>query len=455
MNNSKLTSKKTIEKKEITDIKSVHSSEMTSLRKKAEEIVVENKITPPPLKSENNHQPIIPAHADSRKVVYELEMHQVELEMQNNELREAKEQLQRSVEKYTELYDFSPSGYFTLSKEGNILDLKLYGSQLIGKERIHSINSRFGFFVEDDSKHEFNRFIESVFSTKDKATCEISLCQNNTKLPLKLYLTGIVAENREQCLIAAIDITRLKQVEEEIKIKNAELLKVNTEKDKLFSIIAHDLRSPFNGFMGLTELLAEGLSGMTLDEIQKIALLMKNSATNLNHLLGNLMEWSHMEQGLIPFVPKSYFLIPCLKESLVLVLEAAKAKNIVIDFNIPDNLVVYADKNMLESVFRNLVFNAIKFTPRGGLITVSAKSLPDNSIEFSVTDNGIGMDDNIIANLFSIDAKPGRKGTENELSTGLGLVICKDLVEKHGGQLFVESNVGKGSVFRFTLPDNR
>ena len=110
---------------------------------------------------------------------------------------------------------------------------------------------------------------------------------------------------------------------------------------------------------------------------------------------------------------------------------------------------------MLESVFRNLVFNAIKFTPRGGLITVSAKSLPDNSIEFSVTDNGIGMDDNIIANLFSIDAKPGRKGTENELSTGLGLVICKDLVEKHGGQLFVESNVGKGSVFRFTLPDNR
>ena len=107
---------------------------------------------------------------------------------------------------------------------------------------------------------------------------------------------------------------------------------------------------------------------------------------------------------------------------------------------------------MLESVFRNLVFNAVKFTLRGGRITVSAISLPDNNLEFSVKDTGIGMNDTIIDHLFSLDAKTGRKGTDGELSTGLGLIICKDLIGKHGGKLKVESEEGKGSTFSFTLP---
>ena len=202
----------------------------------------------------------------------------------------------------------------------------------------------------------------------------------------------------------------------------------------------------------MSELLAEGLFGMTLEEIQKIALMMRNSATNLNYLLGNLLEWSQLERGLISFTPKTYCLNPGLKESLVLVLEAAKLKNILIDFEIPENLAVYADKNMVDSVFRNLIFNAVKFTPQNGSITVSAKSLPDNNLEFSVKDTGIGMNDTIINHLFMLDAKTGRKWTNGELSTGLGLIICKDLIEKHGGKLNVESEEGKGSTFSFTLP---
>jgi len=237
-----------------------------------------------------------------------------------------------------------------------------------------------------------------------------------------------------------------------MKKKNKELQMVNAEKDKFYSIIAHDLRSPLNGFMGLTELLAEGLSGMTLDEIQKIAVLMRKSATNLNHLLGNLLEWSQLERGFIRFTPKSFVLIPGLQENLILVLEAAKAKNIDVDFEIPKNLLVYADKNMLDIVFHNLVFNAVKFTKGGGHITVSAKSLRDNSLEFTVKDTGIGMNHEIIDHLFSLDVQTGRKGTNGELSTGLGLIICKDLIEKHGGQLNVQSEEGKGSTFSFTLP---
>lgn len=455
MHTSNPTSEELSDETEVTDNNPVPSSGSSSLRHKAEEILEEKEPLPLSIKFRNIQRPINLADTDTTKLIYELEVHQIELEMQNEELQKAKVQSQKSAEKYTELYDFSPSGYFTLTRDGDILDLNLFGSQLLGKERAYLKNSRFGFFVADDSKPEFSRFIETLFTTKCKASCEITLDQKNSDLPVNLFLTGIVTENSEQCLISAIDITHRKQIEEEIKNKNTELKRVNADKDKFFSIIAHDLRGPFNGFLGLTELLAEGLSGMTSDEIRKIALMMKNSATNVNHLLGNLLEWSQMERGLIPFTPKAYFLIPGLKESLVLVLEAAKTKHIVIDFDIPENLIVYADKNMLDSVFRNLVFNAVKFTPRGGSITVSAKSLTDDTVEFSVKDTGIGMNDTLIDHLFSMDAKTGRKGTENELSTGLGLIICKDLIEKHSGKLTIKSKEGKGSTFCFTIPDKR
>jgi len=452
MHNSKLTSKEPQEEKEITDINSVQFPNRLSLRQKAEELLEKKETLPLSSKFRKTRKPVSISDTDTQKLIYELEVHQIELEMQNKEFLLAKEQSQRLAEKYAELYDFSPSGYFTLSREGNILDVNLFGSQLLGKERINLINSRFGFFVSDDSKSGFNHFIETLFTTKCKATCEITLNPKDSDLPINSFLTGIVTKNSDKCLIAAIEITFRKQIEEEIKKKNTELQRVNAEKDKFFSIIAHDLRSPLNGFMGLSELLAEGLFGMTLEEIRKIALMMRNSATNLNHLLGNLLEWSQLERGLILFTPKSYLLMPGLKESLILVSEAAKAKNIEMNLEIPENLVVYGDKNMLESVFRNLVFNAVKFTSRGGMITVSVKSLPDNNLEFSVKDTGIGMDDAIMDQLFSLDAKTGRKGTDGELSTGLGLIICRDLIEKHGGKLKVESEEEKGSTFSFTLP---
>ena len=449
---SKHISGKGFEEEEIAGNTPSRVSPKKPLREEAEQILEKKVPVPLSVRSKNTHEPIRIEDADIQKLIYELEVHQIELEMQNKELNEAKELLQKSVDKYTELYDFSPSGYFTISREGNIIDLNLFGSQLLGKERVNLKNARFGLFVADDSKPEYNHFIETLFTTKCKASCEITLCLKDKNLPIDIYLTGIVNSDGEQCLIAATDITLRKKVEGEMKKKNKELQMVNAEKDKFYSIIAHDLRSPLNGFMGLTELLAEGLSGMTLDEIQKIAVLMRKSATNLNHLLGNLLEWSQLERGFIRFTPKSFVLIPGLQENLILVLEAAKAKNIDVDFEIPKNLLVYADKNMLDIVFHNLVFNAVKFTKGGGHITVSAKSLRDNSLEFTVKDTGIGMNHEIIDHLFSLDVQTGRKGTNGELSTGLGLIICKDLIEKHGGQLNVQSEEGKGSTFSFTLP---
>jgi signal transduction histidine kinase len=240
----------------------------------------------------------------------------------------------------------------------------------------------------------------------------------------------------------------------EVKLKTqfAELQKVNSEKDKFFSIIAHDLRSPFNGFLGLTQLMAEQLPTMTMEDIHLIAVSMQNSATNLFRLLENLLEWSRMEQGMIPFKPEEIQLRESADKSIAIVLENAHAKDIEIKISIASGIVVYADSNILQTVIRNIVSNAVKFTPKGGKIKVNAFTNGENRVQVSITDSGIGMKPDMLANLFKLDVPTGRPGTEGEASTGLGLILCKEFVEKHGCKLWAESEVGKGSTFSFTVP---
>lgn len=390
--------------------------------------------------------------AETKRVIYELEVHQIELELQNLELQHAKEQNEALADKYTQLYDFSPAGYFTLSREGAIIDLNLYGSKLLGKDRIKLRNSLFGFFVTEDSRIEFNHFIDCVFQSGCKASCDVTLSPENGNSPVELSLTGIISEDRDKCLVAAIDISDRKRAEAEVIRKNIELQRVNAEKDRFFSIIAHDLRSPFNGFLGLTELMAESLSGMTFDEIHKMVMMMKNGANNLNQLLGNLLEWSRMERGMFVFAPKSCLLGPRIDQSLSSVRESAAKKRITIDCQIPEDTEVCADDNMIESLFRNLLSNAIKFTASDGQIRITSAPFSKKYIEFRISDTGIGMDKNLIDNLFRLDVNIGRKGTEGELSTGLGLIICKEIIDKHQGKIWVESEEQVGTVFHFTLP---
>jgi PAS domain S-box-containing protein len=259
-------------------------------------------------------------------------------------------------------------------------------------------------------------------------------------------------EGKPAALNFVTDITERVRAEQEIRLKNDELQKLNTEKDKFFSIIAHDLRSPFNGFLGLTQLMAEELPAMTLDQIQKIAVNMRNSAANLFQLLENLLEWSRMEQGLIPFNPKPIPLLPVINESLLMVMESAKNKGIDISCTVPEGLTVFADRNMFQTIVRNLASNAVKFTARGGKIALKAKPVADNFVEIAIHDTGIGMDREMLSKLFRIDEHTSRKGTEDEPSTGLGLLMCSDFIERHGGKIQVESETDKGSIFRFTVP---
>ncbi|MFZ4411732.1 MAG: hybrid sensor histidine kinase/response regulator [Bacteroidales bacterium] len=233
--------------------------------------------------------------------------------------------------------------------------------------------------------------------------------------------------------------------------QNLELKQLNAEKDKFFSIIAHDLRSPFTGFLGLTQILEEQLSDLSKEEILDFSTSMRISATKLFTLLENLLEWARIQQGLIPFTPETVQLLAVVNESIGMIKENASLKQIEIIYDIPDEITVFTDTNILQTILRNLVSNAVKFTSKNGSIIISVLPQNDGSMVISIKDTGIGMSQHIMDNLFRIDVNTSRKGTDGETSTGLGLIICKDFIEKHGGKLWVESEVGKGSSFNFTL----
>lgn len=250
------------------------------------------------------------------------------------------------------------------------------------------------------------------------------------------------------------DITERKRAEEEINHKNIELQKLNAEKDKFFSIIAHDLRSQFNGFLGLTQIMDEELPTLTMAEIQNIATGLRESANNLFLLLENLLEWAKIQQGLIPFEPKTIKFLSIINECMSTMLEISKNKGIELTYNFPDNISVFADRYILQTIIRNLVSNALKFTPRGGKVSLSAKNSANECVEISICDNGIGMSHKMVENLFQLEVQTNRKGTENEPSSGLGLMLCKEFIERHGGNLRIESEDGKGSIFYFTIPNS-
>jgi PAS domain S-box-containing protein len=249
----------------------------------------------------------------------------------------------------------------------------------------------------------------------------------------------------------AIAIER-KISEEEIKLKNELLLAINAEKDKFFSILAHDLRGPMSSFVAVTQILTEEIQSMSLAEIREITVAMKASASSIFSLLENLLEWSRLKRGVLEFEPERFIIKDKVEEAIEAVSATAHNKEVIIEIEVPVDLAVEADSHMFEAIVRNLVSNAVKFTPRGGKIYVSAIRNNENSVEIKVRDTGIGMTPELIGKLFRISEKTSRKGTEDEPSSGLGLLLCKEFLEKHNGKIWVESETGKGSTFSFMIP---
>ncbi len=252
------------------------------------------------------------------------------------------------------------------------------------------------------------------------------------------------------------DFTARRNAEQEIQKQNKQLKKLNATKDKFFSIIAHDLKSPFNSLVGYSDLLSENFDDFDSETQKKYIGFIKEGVINTHKLLENLLLWSQSQKGVIKFKPDLHNLHLVTKETLKYSEQPATAKSISITNEIPENVFVKADKDMLAIILRNLISNAIKFNPKGGEIVINASSFMNedkqNFIKISVKDTGVGISSEIQAKLFKIEGDISSSGTENESGTGLGLILCKEFIEKHGGKIWLKSKLKKGSTFIFTLP---
>lgn len=261
----------------------------------------------------------------------------------------------------------------------------------------------------------------------------------------------IVFADKQLLLLNFIDISDRRKAEAEILEKNATLSELNATKDRFFSIIAHDLRSPFSGILGFSELMLEQIQAKDYNGIEQYASNILKSSQRMMDLLTNLLEWARSQTDMIKFVPVEIDLVSFIKEIVSIFDETSAKKSVTILTEIPHGLQISADAHMIGTVLRNLISNAVKFSARGGKIMVSASETPSEVI-ISVKDNGIGIEKSRLTKLFNPETNRATPGTDHEMGTGLGLILCKEFVEKHGGKIWAESPEGEGAVFSFTLP---
>lgn len=326
--------------------------------------------------------------------------------------------------------------------------LSLYGftkSEIIGM-RINDFVVSDAEQIPDGNKEEEEKLkegiiYESLQKRKDNSTFYADINLSIVEINGRNYYHRIIS-----------DITQRKLAAEKLRQSKENLQESNLEKDKFFSIIAHDLREPLGSFMNVTKMMDESKSSMSEEEIDEFVKLMKESSANLYGLLENLLEWSTMKRGLIAVEPKLINLKECLSKNLEILKESAVRKNLNFSCSIPEELEVFADERMLNGIIRNLGTNAVKFTPKEGNIIVKAEQTENSKVLISISDSGIGIPEKMIDNLFNSSVNTKRTGTEGEPSSGLGLILCKEFTEKLGGELIIDSEVDKGSTFKIILP---
>lgn len=353
----------------------------------------------------------------------------------------------------------------------NISDVVLYETG--GEEEFitENIERMLGFSVENFLFN--NKFFSTLIHPNFKEIVENKindwyLSENNTHENLKLeypckckngnyiwienYMTKIKKTGKNDYLLGIIqNIDERKKNEERLTSISDELRELNLNKDKFFSIIAHDLRGPFNSLLGFSSVLQDDIEGLNKEELMEYAGYIHSSSKKLYNLVENLLQWSRIQTGRMEYQPIKIDLYEVVYKIFELVNSIAITKKINLSNELKNNLFVYADQNMLYSILQNLISNSLKFTNTGGSITIKANEFNEFT-EISVEDTGIGIKKYNVEKLFRIDVSFTSTGTAQEEGTGLGLIICKELVEKNKGKIRVESVFGKGSKFIFTIP---
>ena len=400
------------------------------------------------------------ADPNNLRLIHELEVHKIELEMQNEELKLANCRAEQAKKKYTELYDFAPSGYLTLTKAGDITHLNYNAEELLGKERSQLIKSSFGFFVSPDTRAVYNRFFQKIFKSKVKETCELKLVTGDDSMKYVLA-NGIISNNSEKCLVTLVDITKQKQTENELIKAREKAEESERLKSAFLANMSHEIRTPMNGILGFTELLKEHqLRGK---EQKKYIGIIEKSGTRLLNIINDIINISKIESH----QTKVSITDTNVNEQIEYIYQffkpEAEQKKLHLTFqNVlsVNDAYIKTDREKLYAVLTNLVKNAIKFTQTGSIEV--GYQVKDEVLEFFVKDSGPGIPDDHKEIIFERFRQGSQSLTRNYEGAGLGLSISKAYVEMLGGKIWVTNNPGlipvngnllnKGSIFYFTLP---
>jgi PAS domain S-box-containing protein len=371
------------------------------------------------------------------------------------ERKHAEELLRLSEQKYRRLHETMIDGLAYTSMEGKILESNIAFQNLLGYS-CEELNSLTYLDITPKKWHAYEKRIiaeQILISGYSKIYEKEYVRRDGTVFPVELRTTLIKNEAGEIEGMWAIirDITKRKATEKLLKENEIRLYQLNATKDKFFSIIARDLRNPFTTIVGLSNILSDQIKKNDHKGIGKYVEAILNSSKRTMDLLSNLLEWSRSQTGRMSLSIEQVDLTSIMKETTDLLTESATQKSISITIKSPSKVLCMVDKNVINSVLRNLVSNAIKYTHPGGSIVITTEQRINESIVI-VKDSGVGMDKNDLENLFRIEACRATEGTREEIGTGLGLILCKEFIDKHGGKIWAESEPGIGSTFFFSIP---
>ncbi|MGM0613590.1 MAG: ATP-binding protein, partial [Bacteroidota bacterium] len=346
-----------------------------------------------------------------------------------------------SEERLSSFMNAATDGFLLLDKAFNILMINKTANELVSNEYDNLIGKNLNTYLPHLSSNDrYEKYLE-VLDTGESIDFEkVQVPELGDK-----YLTIKAFKAGEGLGLIISDITR--QVEAEMKLKAA-----NAARDKISSIISHDLRSPFNSILGFLDVLHFEYEQLSEKEHKKYISVLHNAANNTFDLLENLLTWSRNETNRISYKPEEFNLRNATQKTILHVVMNADRKDIVIKDETPESVYLHADWYMFSIVLRNLLSNAIKFTPKNGRITIGVESILNEKATIFVQDTGVGVGKDKIPGIINPNEVITNRGTSNETGTGLGLMICKEFVNKHNGVLWMDSEPGKGSIMRFTMP---
>jgi len=393
---------------------------------------------------------------DARRLVHELRVHQIELEMQNDELRRTRHELELSVARYFELYDLAPNGYLSIDEKGVVTQANLTLANLLGLQRNELVKKHFTDFIYSEDQDIYYHYWKTMFKKPFSASCELRLKRKGAASFWGRLesVTACDEQGTRLCRAAVSDISYLKTVEEALIAAREKAEAANIAKSRFLANVTHELRTPLNAIIGFSQLVS--MSGID-DKQAELVGWIKYSSNNLLEIINDIMDFSKIEAKKLKLEKKIFDVNDIAEKTVKMMSILAEKKKIALGCEIDPaiNYKLYGDPFRIKQVIVNLIANAIKFTARGEVkvkIYESEKKENIANISFEVSDTGIGISSDDVNEIFERFYQADDSSTRRYGGTGLGLSIVKGIVEMLDGKIHVESQLGSGSRFVVTIP---